>query len=58
VAARPAAATAVAVLAVLGVVGAIFMALAHSGRELPLVSALGAPRIVPVAVGFAVGAAR
>lgn len=54
--ARPPAATAVGVLAALGVIGAIFMALAHSGLDLPLVSALGAPRIVPVAVGFAVGA--
>lgn len=51
---RPPAATAVGSLALAGVAGATFMALAHLGVDLPLV-AVG--RVVaPVAVGLALGA--
>jgi hypothetical protein len=49
---RPTAATAVGVLAVLGVVGAIVMTLAHLGIDLGFIRAV---RLVPVAAGFAVG---
>jgi hypothetical protein len=55
---RPAAATAVGILAVLGVIGSIVMTLAHLDLQIPVVSALGPTgrAIVPVAVGFAFGA--
>jgi uncharacterized membrane protein (UPF0136 family) len=50
---RPPAATAVGVLAVVGVVGAIVMTLAHLGLDLGFIRAVALP---PVAAGFAVGA--
>lgn len=54
---RPTAATAVGVLALLGVVGSVVMTLAHLDLDIPVVSALGPTgRALPaVAAGFAVG---
>ena len=53
---RPTAATAVAVLALLGVVGAAVMTLAHLGLRMPVIEDLGPGRLLlPVALGFAVG---
>ena len=49
---RAPAATAVGALAALGTVGAAFMAVSHSGIDMPL---LNAPRLPMVAAGFAVG---
>lgn len=55
---RPGAATVIGVLAVLGVIGSVVMALAHLDVDLPVISQLGPTgrAIVPVAVGFGVGA--
>ncbi|MDP9022629.1 MAG: hypothetical protein M3N57_08015 [Actinomycetota bacterium] len=54
---RPPAATAVAVLALLGVVGSVVMMLAHLGLGIPVIENLGPGRmLLPVAIGFAVGA--
>lgn len=51
---RPAAATTVGVLALVGVAGGAFMSLAHSGLDLPFVEV---GRVVaPVAAGLALGA--
>lgn len=51
---RPPAATAVAWLAVLSALGSAAMSVAHLGVELPVLG--GGVELVPVAVGFAVGA--
>lgn len=51
---RPPAAAAVGWLAILGVVGATFMSLAHTGLDLGFSG--GGRAILPVAVGMAVGA--
>ena len=54
---RPAAATAVGVLALLGVVGSVLMTLAHLDLDVAFLQALGPGRsLPPVAAGFAVGA--
>lgn len=53
---RPAAATAVGALSVLGLIGSLVMTLAHLGLGIPALDALGAGRlVVPAAVSFAVG---
>lgn len=51
---RPRAATAVGGLAVLGCLGSAAMTVSHLGIELPVLG--GGVTLVPVAVGFAVGA--
>ncbi len=54
--ARPAAASAVSVLALLGVVGSAVMTLAHLGLTIPIIEDLGPGRLLlPVAIGFAIG---
>ena len=55
---RPPAARVIAILCWAGFAGALVMAVAHTGAEVPVVSALGPGRpIPPVAAGFFLGAA-